>query len=222
VSSSDESSAIEESDVTDRQMRGAAMSRVVLELSISLDGFVAGTDVGPGAPLGIGGEGLHEWMFAGKSSTESETFETAHFSEIGALILGRRTADLGIGPWGEEPTFHAPCFVVTHRPAETIVKQGGTSYIFVTDGIEAALERARQAAGSQDVQVIGGAGVAQEFLNRGLLDEIRLHLVPILLGAGTRLFDGVRTDVRLLPRETQNAPAVTHLIYDVGHPTTAR
>ncbi len=191
------------------------MSRVVLELSISLDGFVAGPDIGSDTPLGIGGERLHEWMFAGKSATDSETFETAHFSEIGALILGRRMADLGIGPWGEEPTFHAPCFVVTHRPAETIVKKGGTSYIFITDGIEAALERARQAAGSQDVQVNGGADVAQQYLNRGLLDEIRLHLVPIILGTGTRLFDGVRTDVRLVPREAQNAPAVTHLIYDV-------
>src|SRR5215213_5916694 len=84
------------------------------------------------------------------------------------LILGRRMADLGIGPWGEEPTFHAPCFVVTHRPAPTIVKKGGTSYIFVTDGIEAALERARQAAGSQDVQVNGGADIARQFLNAGL------------------------------------------------------
>jgi dihydrofolate reductase len=189
-------------------------------LSVSLDGFVAGPDIGPGALLGIGGERLHEWMFAGKSATDSETFETAHFSEVGALILGRRTADLGIGPWGEEPTFHAQCFVVTHRPAETIVKKGGTSYSFVTDGIEAVLERARQAAGSQDVHVNGGADVAHQFLNAGLLDEIHLHLVPIILGAGTRLFDGVRTDVRLVPREAQNAPAVTHLIYDVGHPTT--
>jgi dihydrofolate reductase len=117
-------------------------------------------------------------------------------------------ADLGIGPWGEEPTFHAPCFVVTHRPAETIVTKGGTSYTFVTDGIEAALERAREAAGPQDVQVNGGADVAQRFLNAGLLDEIRLHLVPIFLGAGTRLFDGVRTDVRLVPREARNQPAV--------------
>ena len=128
--------------------------------------------------------------------------------------------DLGIGLWGEEPTFHAPCFVLTHRPAETIVKKGGTSYIFVTDGIEAALDRARQAAGSQDVQVNGGADVARQFLNAGLLDEIRLHLAPIILGAGTCLFDGVRTDVRLVPREAQNAPpAVTHLIYDVERPT---
>jgi dihydrofolate reductase len=108
---------------------------------------------------------------------------------------------------------------VTHHPAETIVKKGGTSYIFVTDGIEAALDRARQAAGPQDVRVNGGAEVARQFLNAGLQDEIRLHLVPIILGAGTRLFEGVRTDVRLVPREAQNAPAVTHLIYDVERPT---
>lgn len=175
------------------------MSKVLLELSVSLDGLVAGPEISPDAPLGIGGERLHEWMFAGKSASESETFETAYFSEIGALVLGRRMADLGIGPWGDEPTFHAPCFVITHRPAETIVKKGGTSYIFVTDGIEAALERAREAAGPQD--------------------EIRLHLVPTLLGAGTRLFDRMRTDVGLVPREAQNEPAVTHLVYEVGRPT---
>jgi dihydrofolate reductase len=195
------------------------MSKVLLELSVSLDGFIAGPDIGPGAHLGIGGERLHEWLFAGKSATGSRAFESAHFSEVGALILGRRMADLGIGPWGEEPTFHAPCFVVTHRPAETIVKKGGTSYVFVTDGIEAALERARQAAGSQEVHVNGGANVAQQFLNAGLLDEIRIHLVPIVLGAGTRLFDSVRTDVRLVPREAQTQAAVTHLVYDVDRPT---
>jgi dihydrofolate reductase len=195
------------------------MSKVLLELSVSLDGFVAGPEISPDAPLGIGGERLHEWMFAGKSASESETFETAYFSEIGALVLGRRMADLGIGPWGDEPTFHAPCFVITHRPAETIVKKGGTSYIFVTDGIEAALGRAREVAGPQDVRVNGGAEVAQQFLNAGLVDEIRLHLVPTLLGAGTRLFDRVRTDVGLVPREAQNEPAVTHLVYEVGRPT---
>ena len=196
------------------------MSKVFLEMTISLDGFATGPEVGPDAPLGIGGERLHEWMFAGKSATEVETFATAYYGEIGALVMGRRMVDLGIRPWGEEPVFHAPCFVVTHRPAETIVKKGGTSYVFVTHGIEAALEQAREAAGSQDVQVNGGADVARQFLNAGLLDEVRLHIAPIVLGSGTRLFDGVRTDVRLVPREAQNAsPAVTHLIYDVERPT---
>lgn len=133
------------------------MSKVLMELSVSLDGFVAGPDVDLDAPLGRGGELLHRWMFAGKSAAESRSFDTDHFSGVGAVILGRRMADVGIAPWGEEPTFHAPCFVVTHRRAETIVKRGGTSYIFITDGIEAALERARKAAGSQDVLVNGGA-----------------------------------------------------------------
>ena len=195
------------------------MSKVIMEVSVSLDGYVTGPHVRPDEPMGDGGERLHEWMFARKSATEVETFQTAKYGEIGALIMGRRMADLGIGPWGEEPAFHAPCFVVTHRPAETIVKKGGTSYNFVTDGIEASLDRARQAAGSQDVQINGGADIAQQFLKAGLLDKIRLHLVPIILGAGTRLFDGVRTDVQFVPREAQNAPAVTHLIYDVGRPT---
>ena len=195
------------------------MSKVIMEMSVSLDGYVTGPHVRPEEPMGDGGERLHEWMFAGKSATEVETYQTAKYSEIGALIMGRRMADLGIGPWGEEPAFHAPCFVVTHRPAETIVKKGGTSYNFVTDGIEASLDRARQAAGSQDVQINGGADIAQQFLKAGLLDKIRLHLVPIILGTGTRLFDGVRTDVQFVPREAQNAPVVTHLIYDVERPT---
>jgi dihydrofolate reductase len=195
------------------------MSKVIMEMSVSLDGYVTGPHVRPEEPMGDGGECLHEWMFAGKSATEVETYQTAKYSEIGALIMGRRMVDLGIGPWGEKPAFHAPCFVIIHRPAETIVKKGGTSYIFVTDGIEAALDRARQAAGSQDVQINGGADIAQQFLKAGLLDKIRLHLVPIILGAGTRLFDGVRTDVQFVPREAQNAPVVTHLIYDVERPT---
>ena len=195
------------------------MSKVIMEMSVSLDGYVTGPHVRPEEPMGDGGECLHEWMFAGKSATEVETYQTAKYSEIGALIMGRRMVDLGIGPWGEKPAFHAPCFVITHRPAETIVKKGGTSYIFVTDGIEAALDRARQAAGSQDVQINGGADIAQQFLKAGLLDKIRLHLVPIILGAGTRLFGGVRTDVQFVPREAQNAPMVTHLIYDVERPT---
>jgi dihydrofolate reductase len=189
------------------------MSKVLMELSVSLDGFVAGPDVGPEAPLGRGGELLHEWMFAGKSSTESRSFETDHYSGVGAVIVGRRTADLGIGPWGDEPTFHAPCFVVTRRPAETIVKRGGTSDIFITDGIEAALEQAQTTAGSQDVLVNGGAEVGRQFLNAGLLDEVRLHLVPVVLGAGARLFDELRPDVRLTPREAVSTPEVTHLIY---------
>jgi dihydrofolate reductase len=118
-----------------------------MELSVSLDGYVAGPDISPEAPLGRGGERPHDSMFTGKSATEPNRFETEHFSTIGALILGRRLAALGIGPWGEDSTFHAPCFVVIHRPADTIVKKGGTSYILVTDGPEAALAQAKDAGG---------------------------------------------------------------------------
>ena len=189
------------------------MSSVLLELSVSLDGFAAGPDIGPDAPLGRDGERLHEWMFAGKSAGDFARDATARFSGVGAFILGRRMADLGIGPWGEEPVFHAPCFVVTHRPAETIVRKGGTSYTFVTDGIPAALESARQAAGSKDLLVSGGADVAQQFLTAGLIDEVRLHLVPVVLGSGTRLFDGVQRGTRLIPRAAQTDAAVTHLFY---------
>jgi dihydrofolate reductase len=110
------------------------MGKVLMEITMSLDGYTTGPEVSAEAPLGRGGERLHEWMFAGKSAAEVERWQTDHFSTIGAVIIGRRMADLGIGPWGEEPVFHAPCFVVTHRPAETIVKKGGTSYIFVTGG----------------------------------------------------------------------------------------
>src|SRR5918994_7943280 len=126
------------------------MGKVLMEITMSLDGYTTGPEVSAEAHFGRGGERLHEWMFAGKSTADSERWQTDHFSTIGAVIIARRMADLGIGPWGEEPTFHAPGFVVTHRPAETIVKQGGTSYVFVTEGIHAALGRAREAAGGQD------------------------------------------------------------------------
>ena len=124
-------------------------------------------------------------------------------------------ADLGIRHWGEEPTYHAPVFVVTHRPAETIVKHGGTSYIFVTEGIEAAMTRAKEAAGEQDVMVMGGADIDRQYLDAGLIDEIRLHLAPIALGGGTSLFAGVRPDLRLVPGEATASPLATHLTYRV-------
>jgi dihydrofolate reductase len=189
------------------------MSTVLLELSISLDGFVAGPNVGPENPLGDGGEELHEWMFAGRSAEESARFEREHFHDVGALILGRRLADLGIGPWGDEPTFHAPCFVVTHRPHATIEKRGGTSYTFVTGGLEAALDRAREAARTKNVFVNGGADIARQVLNAGLVDEMRLHVVPIMLGGGTSLFAGVDPGLRLRPVDARVDGAVTHLTW---------
>ena len=191
------------------------MSRVVLEMSMSLDGYVTGPDVSDEEPMGRGGEVLHEWMFAGRSPAEARAWQTEHFSGIGAVIMGRRIVDLGIGHWGEEPVFHAPCFVVTHRPAETIVKKGGTSYTFVTGGVSEALRRAQDAAGAGDVLVNGGAEINRQFLHAGLVDEVRLHLVPAVLGGGARLFDGVRSDLGLVPTAAAAAQLVTHLTYEV-------
>ncbi|MCE3267611.1 MAG: dihydrofolate reductase [Solirubrobacterales bacterium] len=159
------------------------MGKVLMEITMSLDGYTTGPEVSAEEPFGRGGERLHEWMFAGESAAEGDRRETDYFSTIGALIMGRRMADLGIEPWGEEQTFHAPCFIVTHRPAQTIVKKGGTSYIFVAEGIEAAMAQAKAAAGEQDVMVEGGADIDRQYLNAGLIDEIRLHVAPILLGA---------------------------------------
>ena len=191
------------------------MGKVLMEITMSLDGFIAGPDDRAGQELGRDGERLHEWMFAGESAADSGRLETDHFGTVGALIMGRRMVDLGIGPWGEEPPFHAPCFVVTHRPAETIVKKGGTSYVFVTEGIEAAMAQAKAAAGEQDVMVNGGADIDRQYLNAGLIDEIRLHLAPIVLGGGTPLFAGVRPDLRLVPIRATNSPLATHLAYTV-------
>jgi dihydrofolate reductase len=191
------------------------MQKVLLELSVSLDGFVAGPDVSVEAPMGRGGEVLHQWMFEGRSTADSDAFELDHFDNIGALVIGRRMADVGIGPWGEEPTFHAPVFVVTHRPAETIPKQGGTSYTFITTGTEEALSRAREAAGSKDVLVNGGADIARQYLRSGAVDEFRLHLVPVVLGGGTPLFDAESAiRARLRPvTAIIDSPWATHLVY---------
>jgi dihydrofolate reductase len=191
------------------------MGKVLMEITMSLDGYTAGPEVSAEEPMGRGGEALHEWMFAGKSESDIEAFQTTLFGGGGAVIMGRGMVDLGIGPWGEEPVYHAPCFVVTHRPAETILKKGGTSYVFVTEGIEAAMARAREVAGEQDVIVNGGADIDRQYLNAGLIDEIRLHLAPIVLGGGTPLFAGVRPDLRLVPSQAINSPLATHLTYRV-------
>ena len=189
---------------------------------MSLDGYVTGPDVGPEEPMGIGGERLHEWMFEGRSGAEAERFQIEKFQDIGAVIVGRRMADLGIVHWGDEPAFHCPVFVVTNRPAGTIEKAGGTSYTFVTGGIEEVLRRAREAAGSADIVVGGGAEIARQCLRAGALDELHLHVVPLLLGGGTRLFEGGPT-IGLRPIEVTAEPSVTHLTYEaVTAPRSAR
>ncbi|MFL6076090.1 MAG: dihydrofolate reductase family protein [Mycobacteriales bacterium] len=191
----------------------AAMGMVYADLSVSLDGYIAGARVGVDNPMGDGGEHLHEWMFAGKSPEESRAFEEEHFATTGALLMGRTMADVGMRFWGEDPTFHAPVFVVTHRAAGPVVKAGGTTYTFVTDGPAVAFEAARAAAGNHDLCVAGGASVVQWTLDAGVLDELRLHLVPVLLGDGVRLFAPGQGPAALVPRGAAEQVGVVHLRY---------
>ena len=188
------------------------MRLIWADLSMSLDGFIAGPNVSVANGMGDGGERLHDWMFAGKSDAEARAFEEERFASTGAVLMGRTMLDVGIGPWGDDPTFHAPVFVVTHRPAEPIVKAGGTSYTFVTDGPDAALRLARQAAGDQDIYIAGGAAAVRQYLHAGVVDELRLHLVPILLGDGVRLFtDAADRSVALSATGNVDKHGVTHL-----------
>lgn len=215
------------------------MGKLRFDISVSLDGYVAGPNVGPAQGLGEGGEELHEWavrlaswreshgMEGGAGGVDSEVLEEAHGSN-GALIMGRGMFGGGPGPWGsgdwddpwegwwgDEPPFGHPVFVLTHHAREPLTK-GATTFTFVTDGIEAALEQARAAAGERDVAIGGGADVIGQYLGAGLVDEFQLHIAPIFLGDGARLFEG------LGPQEAQieivrvvDSPAVTHIRYRV-------
>lgn len=188
------------------------MGLIWANMSMSLDGFIAGPNVSVANGMGDGGEQLHDWMFAGKSGEEGEAFLAKRFGSTGAVLVGRTMLDVGIGPWGEIPVFHAPVFVVTHRPADPIVKAGGTSYTFVPEGPDAALRLARAAAGGKDICVAGGAAIVRHYLSAGVIDELRLHLVPVLLGSGTRLFTGVEDrGIEITAAGSVDADGVTHL-----------
>lgn len=211
------------------------MARLRFNISISLDGFVAGANQTEENPLGEGGEQLHDWVVAleawrkrhgregGEVNASTEVVEGS-LENVGATVMGRNMFG-GEGPWGEdpwdgwwgdEPPFHTPVFIVTHHPREPVTKQGGTTYTFVTDGIESALEQAREAAGGKDVALAGGANIAQQYLQAGLIDEMELHVVPVLLGAGARLFDNLEgAKIGLECTRVVEAPGVTHLTYRV-------
>ena len=200
---------------------------------MSLDGFVAGPDQSVDNPLGIGGEGLHDWVIGlaawraphglpGGEVNESSKVVEEEQAGIGATIMGRNMFgghpgswnpnDPWNGWWGEEPPFHHPVFVLTHHAREPLALKGGTTFTFVTDGIESALDQAREAAGGEDVMLGGGADVAQQYLRAGLVDEMEIHLVPVLLGGGERLFDGVGRELHGLELvRTVATPDVVHL-----------
>jgi dihydrofolate reductase len=200
---------------------------------MSLDGFVAGPNQSVENPLGVGGMRLHEWAFAleawraphgleGGEVNESARVVDESLENIGATIMGRNMFGGHPGPWnpnkpwngwwGDDPPFHHPVFVLTHCARETLVLEGGNTFTFVTDGIESALEQARQAADGKDVSLAGGAKAAQEYLVADLVDEMEINLVPTLLGSGERLFDGIGDNLhRLELVRTVAAPDVTHL-----------
>ena len=211
------------------------MSIVRAHISVSLDGYVAGPDQTQEQPLGEGGEALHDWVVAlrqwrepqgmeGGEENASSAVVSEAYANVGAEIMGRGKfgpADRGPwgddpwrGWWGDDPPFHKPVFVLTHHEREPLTL-ADTTFTFVTDGIEAALAQAKAAAGERDVFIGGGADVINQYLAAGLMDELELHLVPILLGGGERLFDGVGTDVRFEPLRSVDAPGVTHLRYRV-------
>ena len=194
------------------------MSKVVLDVAMSLDGFTAGPNVGAAEPMGEGGERLHEWMWTAGNEPDDGIdigFRTVD-ATVGAAVIGRRTFDLGVGPWCGTPWPGVPSFVVTHRTREDL--PGGNGGTFAFDGLEAAARRARDAAGDKDVLVLG-AHVTGQLLRAGLLDEVRIHLVPLLLGEGTPLFAGERAE--LVPDGRPVAGVVTHLRYRVPKPARA-
>lgn len=211
------------------------MARLILDITTSLDGFVAGPNASLEHPLGENGMRLHEWAFAagswrkrhglegGEENADSDVIAERDRA-TGAVVMGRRMFSGGAGPWaddpnargwwGDDPPFHVPVFVLTHHARETLPMLGGTSFTFVTDGIDAALEQARAAAGDKDVLLAGGASVADQYLQRGLLDELQIHVVPLLLGDGVRLFDQLGVDpVELELDRVIESPSVTHLRY---------
>jgi dihydrofolate reductase len=210
------------------------MAQLRFGIAMSLDGYVAGPNQSEQDPLGEGGMQLHEWVFEleawrkphgreGGVVNESTPVVDDSMRNVGATVMGRNMFGGGPGPWGdrpwegwwdEEPPFHMPVFVLTHHEREPLQKEGGTTFHFVTDGIEPALEQAMAAAEGKDVWIAGGAETAQQYLSAGLIDELRLSVVPVLLGGGSRLFaDGAGAGIGLEQVQAVQAPGVTHLIY---------
>ena len=212
------------------------MSKLRLSITMSLDGFVAGADQSLGNPLGVRGMELHEWVFPLKAFREEHGEEGGEINassavveerraNIGATIMGRNMFGGGPGTWdeswqgwwGDDPPYHHPVFVLTNHPRGPLEMKGGTTFHFVTDGIESALARAREAAGGHDVWLAGGASVANQYLAAGLVDEIDVSIAPVILGQGARLFAGLDgTQLRLEQIRAIEAPGVTHIKYRVG------
>jgi dihydrofolate reductase len=213
------------------------MTKLICEITMSLDGYVAGPDPTLEHPLGVGGERLHEWATRLASWRESHGYEggeTNPDSDLleqslrttGAVIMGRRMFSGGEGPWendpnangwwGDEPPFGVPVFILTHHERESVELKGGNSFTFVTDGLQSAIEQARAAAGDRNVSLGGGGDVMQQYLREGVVDEFLLHIAPVFLGGGVRLFDNLGdSPPELEIIEAIHSPVVTHVRYRV-------
>ncbi|HEY7631915.1 MAG TPA: dihydrofolate reductase family protein [Thermoleophilaceae bacterium] len=210
------------------------MPDLILDISMSLDGFVAGPNADLENPLGVGGMQLHEWVLGTKAWRESHGYEGGEdgadddltrqlIEQASATVMGRKMYSGGSGPWeddpnangwwGEDPPFHHDVFVLTHEPREPLALSD-TTFHFVTDGIESALDQAKQAAGNGDIRLGGGADVAQQYLAAGLLDKVQLHVAPLLLGAGVRLFGDGPGGRLELTSVVQSPTGVVHLDYE--------
>ena len=213
------------------------MGKLRFQITMTLDGYVAGPNQSVANPLGEGGSRIHDWAYrlkafremhgdrsGGETGSNDEVLRAA-FENVGATVMGRNMFGGGPGPWsedpwtgwwGDNPPFHTPVFVLTHHARELLAMQGDTTFFFVTEGIEAALRRAREAARGRDVMLGGGASVAQQYLAAGLIDQMEVHLVPLLLGGGARLFDNLSgSGIGLELVRTIATPNVTHLKYRV-------
>jgi dihydrofolate reductase len=196
------------------------VTKVYCDICISADGYAAGVGQTADRPFGDGPvDRLHAWMFEAPDENQAERDRVV---AAGAFIMGRNMFSPGRGEWdldwqgwwGEDPPYHAPVFVLTHHPREPLPMKGGTTFHFVTDGIESALEQARAAAGDRDVAIAGGAATANQYLAAGLIDELRTHVAPVTIGAGERLFDGV-PPLALEILEARPASLTTHISYRV-------
>ena len=203
------------------------MGTVHANMGMSLDGYIAGPNAGPRNALGDGGMRIHRWVFdleswrerqslVGGQTNRDDEVSNETFARTGAYVMGRRMFDEGEVGWPDPPPFRAPVFVLTHHERKPWVRQGGTTFTFVTDGIESAIKQARAAAGDKDVRIAGGANTIQQFIKAGLLDELQIHLAPILLGDGVRLFDHPGTEqIELEKTRVIDSPRVTHLTFRV-------
>lgn len=203
------------------------MSKVFFDVGVSLDGYIAGPNPGPKNPLGDGGVRIHQWALrtatllerigmAGGETSHDDTLVKEVFDCAGAYVMGRRMFDEGEVGWPENPPFRAPVFVLTHSARQPWVRKGGTTFFFVTDGIASALEQAKAAAGGKDVRVSGGAATIRQFIEAGLIDEFTLHIAPVLLRTGIRLFERLGPGhLALEQSEVSNSPLVTHIKYKV-------